>query len=126
MKVIMLAAFLIFSCHTAHADWLLRFKDKTANVWPSYFEKDSQYCTMKTFGEYCVRKSDLVSIKEVPAGTEASDYSVSSLGGKEAEIRKREASEITEKTISELDERQRQERYQKQRKQYKQRNYDDD
>jgi hypothetical protein len=125
MKSITLAAFLVFSCQTAHADWLLKFKDNTSNVWPSYFEKGAQYCTMKPFGEYCVRKADLTSIREVPAGTEASDYSVSSLGGKEAENRKKEAGEITKKTISELDERQRQEKYQKQRKQYKYRDNDD-
>jgi len=75
-----LALMLIVIVQTAHADVMLQFKDKTAHVWDSYYEKAGQYCTMKSFGEFCVQKKDVVSIKNVPPGTEASEYGVSSMG----------------------------------------------
>ncbi|OGL45268.1 MAG: hypothetical protein A2W05_03960 [Candidatus Schekmanbacteria bacterium RBG_16_38_10] len=30
--------------------------------WDNYFEKDNNYCTMKSYGEFCVQKSNIASI----------------------------------------------------------------
>ncbi len=84
MKKIIVLCLVLFSS-SANADSLFRFKDGSAHVWESYYAKGGQYCTMKSYGEYCVNRSDVVSIKDVPAGTSASEYSVSSLGDSEVD-----------------------------------------
>lgn len=107
MKKLLMIAVLVSFSQVAQADWLIKFKDKTANVWPSYYQKGSDYCTTKSFGEYCVRRSDVASIKEVPEGTEATEYGMSTLGSSEAEQRRQEASTITSQTAAEMAEKKR-------------------
>ena len=79
MKKIALLCLVLFPSF-ASADSLFKFKDGSAHVWGSYYNKGNQYCTMKSFGEYCVDRSDVLSIATVPPGTAASEYGVSSLG----------------------------------------------
>lgn len=79
MSRIIALCFALFA-ETASADVMLKFNDGTANVWESYYENGTQYCTKKSFGEYCVLKKDVISIKEVPAGTQATEYSMSTVG----------------------------------------------
>jgi hypothetical protein len=79
MKKIIVLCFMLLA-QTTQGEVLVRFKDQTSHVWSSYYLKGAEYCTMKTFGEYCVEKADVVSIKEVPPETEGSEYSVSSVG----------------------------------------------
>lgn len=81
IKFVVFITVLMICAQTAHADYMLQFKDKTANVWAVYYAKGKEYCTKKEFGEYCVQKSDVVSIKEVSAGTEASEYGITTSGG---------------------------------------------
>ena len=85
-KLIVLCLVLVSS--SSPADTLFRFKDGSANVWASYYAKGGQYCTMKSYGEYCVDRADVVTIATVPPGTPASEYSVSSLGDSELEQRR--------------------------------------
>lgn len=70
----------------AHADILVRLKDGTASVWKSYYQKASSYCTIKEIGEICWEKTDVASIKEVPAGTRASEYDLSVAEGADPEV----------------------------------------
>jgi hypothetical protein len=83
MKKILLTFILlsptIFS-QQAHADVLITFKDHTSHVWTSHYQKGNEYCTMKEFGEYCVDKTDVASIKEVSSDTKGSEYGASAVG----------------------------------------------
>jgi hypothetical protein len=36
-------------------------------VWPKYSEKGVKYCTQMSYGEFCVLKSDVVSIQKTDA-----------------------------------------------------------
>ena len=85
-----LPAVVMFAVSPAQADVLLKFKDGTANVWEGYSEKGNQYCTQKSIGEYCVLKKDVLSVQEVPPGTQASEYGVSSLGDKNVSKKREE------------------------------------
>jgi hypothetical protein len=62
MKKIITVFFLVLVTQSAEADFLIKFKDQKAHVWQSYYAKGSEYCTQKSYGEYCVEKSDVVSV----------------------------------------------------------------
>ncbi|HUL00270.1 MAG TPA: hypothetical protein VLX29_05370 [Nitrospirota bacterium] len=47
MKKLIAVAVLVLFAQVAQADWLLKFKDDSANVWQNIYEKGSNYCTMK-------------------------------------------------------------------------------
>ena len=82
-RMILLCLVLLTS--SAQADSLFTFKDGSAHVWASYYVKRNEYCTIKPFGEYCVGKNDVVSIKTVLPGTQASEYGISTLGDSDLE-----------------------------------------
>ncbi len=48
----------------AHAEYELKLKDGSSLVWPRYVEKEKQYCTEMSYGEFCVFKSDVASIRK--------------------------------------------------------------
>ena len=75
MKKLMLIVFFIMLSQTSHADILLRFTDGSVNVWSSMREQGKEYCTYKSMvGEYCVLKSDVKFIQNVPNGSSAEEY----------------------------------------------------
>ena len=83
MKKIVFALMLLYPAmlsQQAHADVLITFKDHTSHVWASYYNKGNECCTMKEFGEYCVDKTDIASIKEVASGAKGSEYGASAVG----------------------------------------------
>jgi hypothetical protein len=82
-KMILFCLVLVSS--SAQADILFKFKDQSAHVWTGYYAKGNEYCTLKSFGEYCTSRQDVVSITTVPPGTEASEYGISTLGGSDIE-----------------------------------------
>lgn len=77
MKSLIVIVFILLCSQVASADTMLRFKDGTAFVWEPFYVKGSNYCTEKEYGEICVPKNTVKSLKEVPAGTEASEYGMS-------------------------------------------------
>ncbi len=103
----------------ASADWLLTFKDGTRNVWDHYTKQGAQYCTEKPMlGQYCVNIADVKSLKEVPAGTQASEYSVSTgvsdpgndqnridYGKSDAQLERQRKKEEDNRRLKELEER---------------------
>ncbi len=100
MKRLFAIAVLVLLAMPAMADVMLSFKDGTRNVWTAYYAKGKEYCTKKEFGEYCVQKSDVVSIKEVPAGTEASVYGITSGGDSELLEQRREENSAALKSLN--------------------------
>lgn len=81
-KLIVIALITLFS-QTAVAETLLRFKDGSANVWSNIYIKGDSYCTRKAYGntEICAAKKDVVLKKEVPTGSDPSDYGDGSTAG---------------------------------------------
>lgn len=53
----------------------------SGNVWDNIYTKGNQYCTKKSLGEICADKRDVVLKKEVPAGSDSSDYGDGSTAG---------------------------------------------
>lgn len=51
----------------SYADFEFKFKDGSTLVWPKYSEKGDKYCTQMSYGEFCVLKSDVVSIQKTDA-----------------------------------------------------------
>jgi len=102
-KIILVLAFLLLG-RTASADYLLQLTDGTAMVWQSYYAKDTRYCMQKDIGEVCWAKTDVKNIKEVPAGTEASEYGLSSgISDENAEARKQSNSAAVSSVINEME-----------------------
>lgn len=62
-----IAAFLF--AQTTSADTLLKLKDGTAYVWSGVEVRGSQYCKADSLIDFCVKKSEVASKKEVESGT---------------------------------------------------------
>ena len=63
----------------AQGDTLVVFKDGSQHVWTNiHHNYDARVCTMLEIGEYCVLVSDVVKLREVPAGTRANDFGFNS------------------------------------------------
>jgi hypothetical protein len=86
----------------AQADHLITLTDGTRVVWSSYYEKGDRFCTQKSMGEVCWAKSDVRAIKEVPDGTDASEYGVSSLGDENAAARRSEADRYNTNAVNDM------------------------
>jgi len=58
------AAVLVLAfAHDAAAEIELRFRDGSTLVWPSIVEKGGQLCTQMDYGEVCVQKSEVASVR---------------------------------------------------------------
>ncbi len=57
----------VLGVSASHAEYELKFKDGSTLVWPKYTEKTGKYCTQMSYGEFCVLKSDVVSIQKTDA-----------------------------------------------------------
>lgn len=64
MSMLPVLALLLLGAHQVAAEPELTFRDGRTIVWPSCVEKGAQYCTHLEFGEVCVQKSDVVSIRD--------------------------------------------------------------
>lgn len=104
MKHFIAIAFVLLCSQAASADTMLRFKDGTAWVWDNIYTKGADYCTEKEYGELCAPKNTVASIKEVPAGTEASEYGMSVVEVDESvESRKQANSEATSAIVGDME-----------------------
>lgn len=62
--LIIIILFCLFLISPAYATYKIILKDGATLTWSNYFEEKDKYCTHKSFGKFCISKSDVVSIKE--------------------------------------------------------------
>lgn len=68
---------------SAVADTMLRFTDGNSLVWDNVFIDGDRHCTLMDIGTVCFRTRDIVSIKTVEHGTQASEYGLSVIASDE-------------------------------------------